>query len=304
MNRHKFLYSVAGAVYQIPGAKSVTRAGARFALQRFPLSKKNKQRLYNFFAAPTQASLPLTCSVQIPNGRRLLLDLDLRDDLSRTWYWWGYRGYEAGTVRLLVQLLKPGSCFVDVGANIGYFTLLAGGLLEPDGRIYAFEPFPQAYHWLEHNLQQNQLSCVSIQNTAVSDSDGGKTLFLPSDGAWTNASLIAEFTEHSDSLAIKAIRLETFLAVQSNPHVDLIKIDVEGAELQVLAGMGEFLARDQPDLIIEVLPRFADGLNVFFADRCYRKFLITENGLEETKCLTPHPAYRDYYLSINPVTLI
>jgi hypothetical protein len=111
--------------FVIPGTKPVARVLTRFAIQNLPLSLKNKQRLYNFFATVTAPTRPVTVKVKNFPRRAISLTLDLRDDLSRNWYYWRYSGYEPGTVRLSKELLKSKSCVFDVGANIGLYTLLA-----------------------------------------------------------------------------------------------------------------------------------------------------------------------------------
>jgi hypothetical protein len=85
--------------------------------------------------------------------------------------------------------------------------------------------------------------------------------------------------------------------------IDLLKIDVEGAELMVLNGLGSLLLQWLPDIICEVLPPYEAELNLFFQDTPYRKFLITDNGLEEKASLCADPRYRDYYLSCNPAVV-
>jgi hypothetical protein len=85
--------------------------------------------------------------------------------------------------------------------------------------------------------------------------------------------------------------------------VDLVKIDVEGAEASVLRGAGSLLDEWRPDVICEVLPPFEKELDRFFSGRPYRKFLITGDGLQETDKLKAHPEFRDYYLSTAPSCL-
>jgi len=83
--------------------------------------------------------------------------------------------------------------------------------------------------------------------------------------------------------------------------VDLIKIDVEGAELKVLTGMGSLLLKWQPDIICEVLDGYAEPLNEFLACTPYRKILITRDSLQEMSVLRPHREFRDYYRSSAPL---
>src|SRR6476661_4732515 len=97
---HPALRRLTRFLLTIPFAKSATRHGARLAIQRLPLSRKSKSRVYNMFAADAAAVQPVSCNVRMPGGGRLSLELDLTDELSRNWYYWGYSDYERATVVL------------------------------------------------------------------------------------------------------------------------------------------------------------------------------------------------------------
>src|SRR5437868_3608439 len=110
MERHNLLRYIARSTYIIPGIRPMVRTLVRFAVQRLPLSLKNKQRLYNFFAKDTAPLAPVSCNVLLLCGKSVKLKLTLHDDLSRMWYYWGYAGYEIGTTQLFYELLKSKSC--------------------------------------------------------------------------------------------------------------------------------------------------------------------------------------------------
>ena len=303
MERHRVLRRIAHSLYILPGLKSAARVLVRFTVQYLHLSLKNKQRLYNFFAKDTTPTQAVTCHIQIPHGKSLKVQLNLQDDLSMMWYYWGYAGYEIGTTRLICKLLRSKRVVFDVGANIGYYALLAASLIENYGELYAFEPWPEVFQQLLQNGKLNKFSSLYLNQMALSDQDGQECLFLPSDMAWTNASLIEGFTYQKEKIFIETIRFDTYCLKNSVSVVDLIKIDVEGAELKVLRGMGALLDVWLPDIICEVLQPFENDLNNFFLNKPYRKFLIRDNGLDEVDRIRAHSQYRDYYLSCAPVSL-
>jgi FkbM family methyltransferase len=189
----------------------------------------------------------------------------------------------------------------DIGANIGYYTFMA--CVEPNQscEVHAFEPNPAAYAYLLKNASLNNFTQLRLNKLALSDTDGNATLFLPLDLAMTNASLIKDFANQQEQILIQARRFDTYCADNKLNCVDLVKIDVEGAELKVLRGMGHLLDAWMPDIICEVLEPYEDELGKFFQTKRYRKFLITDNGLEEVDVMKAHPSFRDYYLSCNPV---
>jgi FkbM family methyltransferase len=287
-------------VYTLPGSKASLRALTRFTVQSLPFSVKNKQRMYNFFAKDTVPAEDVSCSSRLPSGESVKLALDLHDDLSRMWYFWGYSGYERATVRLFCELLKSKCCVFDVGANIGYYTLLAASALEGRGEVHAFEPCPRVFRKLRQNVNRNVFRCVNLNQTAIADTDGEQRLFLPADQAGVNASLIENFTKQDAFVMTPTARLDSYCKAHVRRPVDLVKIDVEGAEASVLRGAGVLLDEWRPDLIFEVLPPYEKELDRFFSSRPYRKFLITDERLQETDRLKAHPEFRNYYLSTAP----
>lgn len=303
MERHKALRRFAGAVYALPGSKASLRSMTRFSVQVLPFSVKNKQRLYNFFAADTVPSAAVSCSTRLPSGESVKLTLDLRDDLSRMWYYWGYSGYERATVRLFCELLRSKRCVFDVGANIGYYTLLGASALQGRGEVHAFEPCPKIFRQLRHNVNPNVFRCVKLTQAALADTDGEQRLFLPADLAGTNASLIENFTKQDAFVMTQTARFDSYCKAHVTRPVDLMTIDAEGAEASVLRGAGSLLDEWRPDIICEVLAPFEKELAQFFSDRPYRKFLITDNKLQESHRLKAHPQFRDYYLSVAPSCL-
>ena len=84
----------------------------------------------------------------MPGGRQLSLELDLTDELSRSWYYFGYDDYERSTIALWAQLVDRARTVFDVGANIGLYTLLAAARLQGRGAVHAFEPNNEVFAWL------------------------------------------------------------------------------------------------------------------------------------------------------------
>jgi FkbM family methyltransferase len=186
---------------------------------------------------------------QTPDGLRLNLDLQTYPDINMA-----VGLYELDTARLIHRLLKPGSWFVDVGANLGYFTLLAAKWTAPAGQVDAFEPDPINRQRLEEHLRENRLEDrVRIHAIAASSQDGQVQLIHPQ-GAGTNhgmASFYRSLTGEGQTFTVATARLDD--ALEGSP--DLIKIDVEGAELWVIDGMQKLLgAPSPPKLIIEHNP--------------------------------------------------
>jgi FkbM family methyltransferase len=155
-----------------------------------------------------------------------------------------YDDYEPGTTRLVEVLLRPGMTFVDVGANIGYYTVLASRLVGPQGKVYAFEPHPAIYPVLRRNIEANGCTNVIALPLAASNRPGSRPF--------------AEVTARpywEGAIEVEAISLDEFVLREGWPRVDLIKVDVDGGEPEVVEGMRSLLARSPAvRLIIEFWP--------------------------------------------------
>jgi len=149
--------------------------------------------------------------------------------------------YEPATTAFFKEALKPGMTVVDVGANVGYYTLLAARLVGGEGRVYAFEPEPENFALLEKNVQANGFRNVVCLQQAVSDRCGRVPFYL----SWGSEahSLSAEVSSTSRSIEVASTSLDDFFRKEGWPSIDLIKMDIEGAETLALEGMKELIER-------------------------------------------------------------
>ena len=193
---------------------------------------------------------------------------DLNDWLGQYVYVEGT--YEPATADLIAKTLNPGDAVLDVGANVGFFTLLAASKVGPTGHVYAFEPVPSVRTALEYNLALNQFNNVTVYAKAVSDHSGTVVINEgPEDHKGLSSMRPLESASHQHSIAAVAINeiIDTF------SKIHLIKIDVEGAELLALHGMVELLKRDRPYLVIEFTDSFLRSFG--HTDTMLRDYLLT-----------------------------
>lgn len=175
------------------------------------------------------------------DGWRLSYDLSNAGDFAQ--YSWATRGRgaEVATTALIREFLRPGSRFADIGANIGYYTAAAIPLVGTRGTIWSFEPNPQTFERLRQNIRLNQGGgIVRARCVALADTAGSRPLYLfgNHDGL---SSLVARARSSVD---VEVARADDLLA---NERLDLIKMDIEGAELSALGGMTTLL-RHNPAL--------------------------------------------------------
>jgi FkbM family methyltransferase len=171
-----------------------------------------------------------------------------------------YGSYEPHKTALLRFLLRPGSGFIDVGAHIGYFTLMAAGLVGDSGVVFAFEPEKSNFYWLRKNVQVNHIyQRVSMFALALSCVNTRGRLFLGTKSGWHTLLPGCPFRQ-SGSLAVEVRTLDSLLALFVGRKITAIKIDVEGAELEVLKGARRFFV-EHPDVVILVDLHPALGVN-------------------------------------------
>jgi len=150
-----------------------------------------------------------------------------------------------GDVEIFIKsCLRVGSVFVDVGANIGYYTLIASKLVGSQGRIYSIEPVPSTATILKANVKLNNCLNVSVYEVAIWSSKGTLTLKIP--GPWYG---LVSVSRYGVNMVVNSTTLDELL--KSEVSIDCIKIDVEGAELEVLRGAKDVLKRTKY-LVIEV----------------------------------------------------
>jgi FkbM family methyltransferase len=176
--------------------------------------------------------------------------LDLREFMCFSYFFYGGVPHEMGTEKLLRRVLSDGAVFVDVGANIGYFTKLASRLVGATGRVFAFEPMPAALRLLRMNT--SQLPNVTVLPLALSDMKGAATFYVRKKGDTSSLS----HDPGANPVPVTVDTLDESLAGQ--PRIDVIKIDVEGSELEVLRGGRAILERKRPIVYFEFLPCFAE----------------------------------------------
>jgi FkbM family methyltransferase len=233
----------------------------------------------------------------LPNGRTLRLWSQADDWVSNQVFWRSWDGYEPETVPLFFRLAASAQVTFDVGAFVGYFSLLAGHA-NPDGRVFAFEPLPDVYARLFENVRRNGLSNVQCVNAAVGEVAGDADFFHVPGGMQTSSSLSYEFMKPAGQLEttrVKVITLDDFVRENAIECVDLLKIDTESTEPQVLSGMAKTLRRDTPLIVCEVLGRGSErALEELLAPLGYRFYNLTPSGPVRCDRIVGHPEWLNY----------
>lgn len=183
-------------------------------------------------------------SVDIPLGQRLLVSTK---DSGLGMFLRTKGEYEPLQTNLFIQTVKPGDIVFDIGANVGYYTLLASKLAGTKGKVYAFEPDPRTAALLNKNIKLNKCTNVTVVQSALSTQKGITTLVL--DEANPGESSLAN--GKGKKITIQGTTLYDFIQQNKIKNIDVIKIDVEGAELEVLKGAQNSLTKNRGVMFIE-----------------------------------------------------
>jgi FkbM family methyltransferase len=149
------------------------------------------------------------------------------------------------------RLVSPGATVYDVGANIGFYSLLAARLAGPGGHVHAFEPLPTGARAVERNASLNGLETITVHEAAVGAGESEATLLVVGEASWSHLSSTGTHVDTRGEQPVRVVSIDGLVA-DGLPAPDVVKIDVEGAELEVLDGMERTLREVRPALVIEL----------------------------------------------------
>ena len=221
-------------------------------------------------AADTRSVVPI-------HGGDLTLRLDPLDSLELL-----RQPFESREVGLVKSLVQPGQTVVDVGANIGYYTLLFSRLVGDQGRVISFEPDPNNFELLSRNLADNRCDNVVPHRCAVGAEQTTLKLYrCPGNHGMHRA---YESICCGDAfVTVESVVLDQYLA--DEPRIDFLKMDIEGFEYFALQGMSRLLEQHSPTILIEFSPSALAEAGVsttdfirFFTERGYTISLVPESA--------------------------
>ena len=198
-------------------------------------------------------------------GSKMYLNVRYKDpDIRKTFQAYALnRIHEKTTTELFNKVVKEGDVVADIGANIGYFTLLSAKIVGKNGKVYSFEPEPRNFGFLKKNIELNDYTWVTANQKAVAEEPGTVKLYLcPYDTGHHTINQYGgikaykpEFIDNKkDFVEVEKVALDAFFEGVKQP-IDVIKMDVEGAELLALSGMYRII-RESEDLkmFVEFFP--------------------------------------------------
>ena len=206
--------------------------------------------------------------------------------ITRKLFWNGITGFEYDSVVIFKELIKKANVFYDIGANLGYYSLMAEKI-NPDIKVFAFEPFPDAIKAFKRNISKNNFQHIHIVPVGLADKFGEDTLFYRinvdfPDGLQLagNNSMVNFKDNRNKQIQIKTQTLDSFADSQNHASLDFIKIDTETTEFIILSNGMKTIQTFRPVILCEVLPGNNEyKLEAFFTSLNYLFFRVEKGGV-------------------------
>jgi FkbM family methyltransferase len=228
------------------------------------------------------------------------MKLNLDEWIQQHIYFLGY--FDPMGIRFINNQLYEGEVFIDIGANVGAYSLVASRLVGRSGKVIAFEPVGTIFQRLSENISLNRITNIVAEKRAVLDKNGMTDIYI-SDKQNMGMSSIFHFNSESGksgkSEKVEAVSLDDYIEERDISRINLIKIDIEGSEMLAIKGMQSILERFHPKILIELKEETftnsgyqAKDIIDFLAKAGYNKFIIDEQGnISNDLRLQP----KDYY---------
>jgi len=220
----------------------------------------------------------------LPCGGRVRLQF--REDLGVVAWSWG--GYEDAELHYIANIIRSGATAIDVGANVGIFTISLAYAVSEKGRVWSFEPLMENLERLQANINLNGLKNIDIFPVGLGNFCGELDMYLSNDLAYATTRRLVNKQIAVETRKIEIRRLDDLWQRAERPQVDFIKIDVEGSEIKVLQGAKQLITTCRPQIIIEAHNRQQlKILSEFFKELDYS--LHQPDGFDSWNYLFSHP---------------
>ena len=248
---------------------------------------------------PEKLHFPVNGSfiLSLGEAKKIRVNTNPTSYLSRLLFWQGIKGFEYHSIRIFIELAKKSSIFFDIGANIGYYSLVSKAFNKAI-RVIGFEPMPAANKYFKMNVESNDFNNITVEDFALSNFQGDATFYaiknpkfpeiadhLSGDGGLSSKQSGARSVE---SFKVKCITLDEYIKMKLKPDdkIDLIKLDTEASEHLVLQGAKNVLANHRPIILCEVLHDHIEAeLESIFSVNDYAFYKAYPDGLRKVRSL-------------------
>lgn len=188
---------------------------------------------------------------ELPGGGSIVLRFD--EWVGRHYLQHG-SSFDPAELEFMRTALKPGATAIDVGANVGVYAITAALRVGAGGRVIAVEADAEYLPRLRAGLERNGLENTELIAAAAGEADGEVELTIAADGAFSSVKPLVAYAASGATRRVRQRRLDSIWDEAGQPDVAFVKIDVEGAEVDVIAGAERLLRRCSPALVVEVRP--------------------------------------------------
>ena len=225
--------------------------------------------------------------LKLDNEKSIYFNTNYTSWHGRLLFWNGFKGYEHEVTSVFAKIIPHCNSFLDIGSNIGYYSLIAEKL-NSNIKTHAFEPLPDAIHYINLNIESNNFKNVQIHDIALSDKKGETTFESRVSKDFPNekyqiagdSSLINYDDTKRKQIRVKTETLDNYFPTLNLSSIDYIKIDTETTEHIILSKGLETIKKHLPIIQCEVLKGFNESeLQKIIQPMGYQFFLMTNNGL-------------------------
>lgn len=196
-----------------------------------------------------------------------------------------FKNYEENELQLVLNLLEDKSVILDIGANIGWYSLVMGKKF-PNSKIYAFEPLQDIFNYLASHIDINKISNITAVNLGVSDKSGESSFYVDPNNSVNASILNIANAKSTQKIHITLTTIDEFVASNNLKKVDFIKCDVEGAEFNVFKGALKTLKEHHPTILCEMVRKWTAPYNYhpndiisYLKEYGYACFAIGKDGI-------------------------
>jgi FkbM family methyltransferase len=249
---------------------------------------RGKRRLRNILANKLQDK-GYSEIISFDKGQKISLDLD--DWIPFNIFLTGIYTQEKTELLYFLSSLRKGMTVLDIGANIGYYSLLAAARIAKNGKVHSFEPVRETYSRLQQNITLNEFKNMEAHRYIIHDHIGEMDIFVADKSNTGSSSLSRSMENFSNTVQkVQTITIDSYIKSKQISSVDIVKIDVEGSELFVLKGMKNLLKRDNMKIFLEINRHNLAKQNTkpqdiahFLQQVAYHPYLITKEGISRLK---------------------
>jgi FkbM family methyltransferase len=247
-------------------------------IKKFPI-RKGKERIVDYIRKFSSFSEGTMRQAVIDNDVPIFVDIFER--IQSYMYFIGE--YERYETRKFIHSIKSDDVVLDLGANIGYFSLIASKLVGQKGHVFSFEASPKIYELLCENCSLSNKN-ISHFNLAVAEKEETLKFNLPRDPKEQGSGSLS--TNNTGDIEIKGISIDQFVQTENITRLNFIKMDIEGAEVKALLGMKKTIFNYRPKILFEFSPSRYNELEIirfnslvkFMKDLSYKFKFLTRNG--------------------------